>query len=195
MKLRSGRPACGSGSFLIAAYQYLLDWHLAAYVVMKRRPKNTIYKGADGEWRLTLAERKRILLTNIFGVDIYAQAVEVAKLSLLLKVIEGVTQMAFAIERLLPDLGTNIVCGNSLIGTDFYGPAELIAVNPDEPQEAKRLRLAQGVSERRVSGRLRRRGRQPPMVDGWVLRRRLHGLLQQALRRMQGQGGPVLPVP
>ncbi len=40
-ELRVLDPACGSGSFLIAAYQYLLDWHLASYVSMKRRPKNT----------------------------------------------------------------------------------------------------------------------------------------------------------
>ena len=42
-----------------------------------------------GEWRLTTDERKRILLNNIYGVDIDHQAVEVTKLSLLLKVLEG----------------------------------------------------------------------------------------------------------
>lgn len=42
-----------------------------------------------GDWRLTTAERKRILLNNIYGVDIDLQAVEVTKLSLLLKVLEG----------------------------------------------------------------------------------------------------------
>ena len=41
------------------------------------------------EWRLTIAEKKRILTTHIFGVDIDRQAVEVTKLSLLLKVLEG----------------------------------------------------------------------------------------------------------
>ena len=42
-------------------------------------------------WKLTIAERKRILLDNIYGVDIDTQAVEVTKLSLLLKVLEGET--------------------------------------------------------------------------------------------------------
>jgi len=37
---------------------------------------------------LTTTEKKRILLKNIFGVDIDQQAVEVTKLSLLLKVLE-----------------------------------------------------------------------------------------------------------
>ena len=40
------------------------------------------------DWRLTTAEKKRILLNNIYGVDIDQQAVEVTKLSLLLKVLE-----------------------------------------------------------------------------------------------------------
>jgi hypothetical protein len=97
---------------------------------MKRRPKQ-IYRAQSGEWRLTLTERKRILLNNIFGVDIDPQAVEIAKLSLLLKVIEGETQMAFAIERLLPDLEHNVVCGNSLIGRDYYDHAPIPGIDED----------------------------------------------------------------
>lgn len=82
-----------------------------------------------GGWRLTVAERKRILLNSIFGVDIDAQAVEVTRLSLLLKVLEGETEqtlqllLRFSKERALPDLGDNVKCGNSLIGPDFYSVA------------------------------------------------------------------------
>ena len=93
-KLRLLDPACGSGSFLIGAYQYLLDWHRDWYG--DNEPKKwatgknpAIYQGPGGEWKLTTTERKRILLQNLFGVDIDAQAVEVTKLSLLLKVLEG----------------------------------------------------------------------------------------------------------
>lgn len=133
-RLRVVDPACGSGSFLIATYQFLLDWHLARYLEMKRRPK-VVYRGQGGTWRLTLNERKRILLNNIYGVDIDPQAVEIAKLSLLLKVIEGETQMAFAIERLLPDLAHNVVCGNSLIGSDYYDGGALPGLNEDADAE------------------------------------------------------------
>ncbi len=52
-----------------------------------KNPK--LYQRIRNEWRLTTAERKRILLNNIYGVDIDLQAVEVTKLSLLLKVLEG----------------------------------------------------------------------------------------------------------
>ena len=85
--------ACGSGSFLLGAYQFLLDWYLAAYLTdgaqkwaTGRNPR--LYQTARGDWRLTISERKRILLDHIYGVDIDPQAVEVTKLSLLLKVLE-----------------------------------------------------------------------------------------------------------
>jgi len=165
-------PACGSGSFLIVAYQYLLDWHREWYIQnlvpllqsgikpssneirrllpgvetgKKGRKKETelpIYQGRGGEWRLTTAERKRILLNNIYGVDIDRQAVEVTKLSLLLKVLEGENdetiskQLKLFQERALPDLSNNIKCGNSLIGWDILndnpgmGQEEIDRINP-----------------------------------------------------------------
>ncbi len=129
-------PACGSGSFLLGAYQYLLDWHLKWYLDNEpdkwgKVKQPTIYQGPSPDprtpnWHLTTAERKRILLNNIYGVDIDSQAVEVTKLSLLLKVLEGennqtlANQLRMFHERALPDLGDNIKCGNSLIGPDFY---------------------------------------------------------------------------
>lgn len=122
-------PACGSGSFLIVAYQYLLDWHLNYYI--SKGDKKHIYEIGKGEYRLTTKERKKILLNNIYGVDIDTQAVEVTKLSLLLKVLEGETeesinrQLSIFKERALPDLSNNIKCGNSLIGNDFYNQPNL----------------------------------------------------------------------
>jgi type I restriction-modification system DNA methylase subunit len=134
-KLKVVDPACGSGSFLIVAYQYLLDWHRDHYADNPEKwskGKNaTLYQAKGGEWRLTTAEKKRILLNNIHGVDIDAAAVEVTKLSLLLKVLEGETgeiaQRDFLKERerILPDLSCNIKCGNSLIGPDFYDQPEM----------------------------------------------------------------------
>lgn len=134
-KLKVVDPACGSGSFLIVAYQYLLDWHRDRYAEnpdkWSKGKTATLYQAKGGEWRLTTAEKKRILLNNIHGVDIDAAAVEVTKLSLLLKVLEGETveiaQRDFLKERerILPDLANNIKCGNSLIGPDFYDQPEM----------------------------------------------------------------------
>src|SRR5207249_2066215 len=141
-KLRILDPACGSGSFLLGAYEHLLNWHLDFYT--KTDPARWA-KGSrpalvqtSGGWRLTIAERKRILLDNIYGVDIDAQAVETTKLSLLLKVLEGETQQSLQPvlrmfqERALPDLGDNIKCGNSLIGPDFYQQQQMTLLDEEE---------------------------------------------------------------
>jgi hypothetical protein len=142
-KLRILDPACGSGSFLIGAYQFLLNWHLDRYVEddpqkLAAGRKPVLFQAQGGDWRLTTSERKRILLNTIYGVDIDAQAVEVTKLSLLLKVLEGENeqtisqQIAMFNERALPDLGSNIKCGNSLIGPDFYEGQQLTLLDDDE---------------------------------------------------------------
>lgn len=135
-------PACGSGSFLLGAYQYLLDWHLEYYAKDPAKwstgKEPRIYQHHRGGWRLATSERKRILLANIYGVDIDPQAVEVTKLSLLLRVLEGENadtlqkQYALFHERALPDLANNIKCGNSLIGPDFYQGKQLDALDEEE---------------------------------------------------------------
>src|SRR2546425_6190104 len=88
-KLRILDPACGSGSFLLGAYEFLLKWHLDFYTTndpakWAKGSRPALVQAAGGSWKLTIAERKRILLDNIYGVDIDAQAVETTKLSLLL---------------------------------------------------------------------------------------------------------------
>jgi type I restriction-modification system DNA methylase subunit len=89
--------ACGSGSFLIRAYDELLKYHA------KLKHKTV----AELDWN----ERIDILHRNIFGVDLDPQAVEIARLNLLLR--------ALAKQDQLPKLENNIRCGNSLIfGTD-----------------------------------------------------------------------------
>ena len=147
-KIRILDPACGSGSFLLGAYQYLLDYHLNWYLTHHSKKGNVaqgfspapkeMYQGRGGQWYLTIQEKKRILLNNIYGVDIDPQAVEVTKLSLLLKVLEGENQdtlekqMKLFRERALPDLGSNIKCGNSLIGPDFYQGKQMNLLDSEE---------------------------------------------------------------
>ena len=149
-------PACGSGSFLLGAFQYLLDWHESWY--MANQPEKwakgklpALIPTEGGDWKLTTAEKKRILVNNMYGVDIDAQAVEVTKLSLLLKVLEEESgQLSLGLERVLPDLGDNIKCGNSLIGWDYFegqlipDEKELERVNPFDWQRNFPLVFARG---------------------------------------------------
>ena len=150
-ELRIVDPACGSGSFLLGAYQYLLDWHHKYYLDPANGGAESFTRGrnpvlaqrAADEYYLTTAEKKRILVNNIYGVDLDHQAVEVTKLSLLLKLLEEETgQLSLGFERVLPDLGHNIRCGNSLIGWDYFhgqllaDEEEVRRVNPFDWQQA-----------------------------------------------------------
>lgn len=118
-------PACGSGSFLLGAYDYLLKWNLEQYTkdakTQLAKKNSPIYEVSTKNYALTTSEKKRILLEHIYGVDIDENAVEVAKLNLMLKCLEGegAATLKLSVERILPDLSDNIKCGNSLIGSDF----------------------------------------------------------------------------
>jgi type I restriction-modification system DNA methylase subunit len=92
-KIKVLDPACGSGSFLVAAMNFLI--------------KKYEDFGAKSDGYLKI----QILQNNIYGVDLDQQAVELARLNLLLNTFDAQTK--------LPNLGNNIKCGNSLIsGTD-----------------------------------------------------------------------------
>ncbi len=140
-RLRFADIACGSGSFLLGVYDELLRHHAEWY----NRPENDKRAKRDGcvrtdddLWRLSLAQRRAILQNNIYGVDIDRQAVEVAQLSLFLKLLEDERatsarqyQLDYgrdpSLKKLLPDLSSNIICGNSLIGWDVANPMTLDA--------------------------------------------------------------------
>lgn len=137
-KMRFADISCGSGSFLLGIYDYLLEYHRQWYNDNLKQPrKSDCYKHEDGTLHLTLEKKREILLNNIYGVDIDHQAVEVAQLSLYLKLLEEETTASanqfllnFEQERqrkqLLPSLNNNVKCGNSLIGPDFYDQQVLV---------------------------------------------------------------------
>ena len=156
-------PACGSGSFLIGAYTYLLRYHLDWYVNNKpKKHKGKMFQAKENEWYLTTAEKKRILLDNIFGVDIDSQAVEVTKMSLLLKVLEHESresidqQVKLGLEGVLPNLGDNIKCGNSLIGPEYYELGQQGTLFNEE--EMRRVNVFDWDDERKGFGRIMKRG-------------------------------------
>jgi type I restriction-modification system DNA methylase subunit len=123
-KIKILDPACGSGSFLLGAYQYLIDYHLRYY---RDHPKEAqtqffdfYYKVGSEDLVLPLRTKAAILRNNIFGVDIDPQAVEITMMSLYLKALEGERSLLPKKQHLLPPLSNNIKCGNSLIGYDIY---------------------------------------------------------------------------
>lgn len=112
-KLRIADIACGSGVFLVEAYQFLVDsvtnWYL------KNDPSHLI-EIDNGEKKLPFDEKKQILTNSIYGVDIDAHAVETAKFSLLIKLLDNETEPSISNETpALPDLDSNVKHGNSLV--------------------------------------------------------------------------------
>lgn len=153
--LRFADIACGSGSFLLGVYDELLRYHADWYNQPgreKQAKKDGCVATDDGRWRLSLAQRRNILRNNVYGVDLDRQAVEVAQLSLFLKLLEDERatsarqyQLDYArdahMKKLLPDLSSNVVCGNSLIGWDIAGtvglsPTDEQRLNPIEFRDA-----------------------------------------------------------
>lgn len=136
---------CGSGIFLLSVYEFILDHHLSWYLA-NNRPDHigrTIYEVVAGQWRLTFEEKRRILLAHIRGVDIDANAVEVTRFSLLLKLIEDETAEGLRDYvnqrhiRALPPLDDAIRSGNSLVNPAEWAaacgpipPALIPKVNP-----------------------------------------------------------------
>lgn len=136
---------CGSGIFLLSAYEFILDHHLSWYLTNNPADHigRTIYEVTVGQWRLTFQEKRRILVAHIRGVDIDTNAVEVARFSLLLKLIENETAPTLLDYvnqqgiRALPALDDTIRSGNSLVThaewTAACGPmptALIAKVNP-----------------------------------------------------------------
>lgn len=111
-------PACGSGAFLVAAYDALLDYWSQRF----GRP-------------LTENERSEILSTSLFGVDDDAAAVMLCRVHLL--------EAASLANHTLPELTQNIVRGDSLTGSglpeDFLVPGSYDIVVTNPPFAAPRL--------------------------------------------------------
>jgi type I restriction-modification system DNA methylase subunit len=117
--------ACGSGSFLLGVYDKLLRYHTDYYNRSKKTQTEGLKAGClqteSGALRLSLLQKRTILLNNIYGIDIDPQAVEVAQLSLYLKLLEDETvgsaqkQQLEMRQALLPSLSENVISGNSLV--------------------------------------------------------------------------------
>jgi adenine-specific DNA-methyltransferase len=145
-QMRFADIACGSGSFLLGVFDHLIAYHVEYFSENKTRRERAVKDGlcretVEGVLQLTIQYKREILLNNIYGVDLDAQAVEVAQLSLYLKLLEEettATKQQFLTgfrEQLLPSLNKNIVHGNSLIDYDImdgmlFDTRELKQLNP-----------------------------------------------------------------
>jgi len=107
-------PACGSGSFLQVAFERMQEEYIDRIQKGKKFGIfDSLEKDKSGNPKLTLGQKNHILINNIFGVDLDDKAVEIAKLSLVLKMLEG--ESSATKKRRIETIKENIQCGNSLI--------------------------------------------------------------------------------
>jgi adenine-specific DNA-methyltransferase len=143
-KIRVLDPACGSGSFLIRAFDEFYKAYDRVYSINPNSstsnssvpntfviptppvipecssPESTNKNKRTKYTQKSLFDdfeiKKKILLYNLYGVDLDERAVDIAKLNLLIKALEGISDTALEGKRkLLPNLNLNIRCGNSLV--------------------------------------------------------------------------------
>lgn len=110
LKVKIVDPACGSGSFLIHAFHEVCN-RISELLKEGERGNKILFKTYQD--KLNLGQKIDILLNCIHGVDLDEKAVELTRLNLLLRVLEGEGQETKKL--LLPHLENNIKCGNSLI--------------------------------------------------------------------------------
>jgi len=177
-KIKILDPACGSGSFLLGAYSALIEWHkdyfarVAQVSNLRNKYSESFYRDESGGIRLTAKLKREILINNIFGVDIDAQAVEVTRVSLSLKALEDLREGELTEERslfrqtVLPDLSANIKNGNSLVDNDYFG---LFAPTIEELKAVKPFNWKAEFSEIMQNGGFDCVIGNPPYVDSeWL---------------------------
>jgi len=118
--------ACGSGVFLIELMDYLEELMIEIQTVQQDEAYNHFFLQTDTEIILNLKGKKTLIEHCIYGVDIDAEAVEVAKMALALKIVDNEenqkhsTQIGLFGEQILSGVGNNIRCGNSLVDSSVY---------------------------------------------------------------------------
>jgi SAM-dependent methyltransferase len=167
-QLRVLDPACGAGVFLHETYRYLLEHYRAAYLAEEgnespRAKSKRLVRRADGDWQLTAAEKRRILLRHIFGLDIDERAVQVARHSLACMALEGdahhgpSSNREAEIEALVEALADNVRCGDALTDSRALEDARFDAVVTNPPYI--NIRLLTEARGEQVTRHLRKRYR------------------------------------
>jgi len=122
LQMRFLDPACGSAGFLLGVHDYLETRLLRWFVDHPKdhRKHDFIFESSDGP-ALRSQITKRLINECLYGVDIDAEAVEVARMSLALRYLERTAAQDGEPHDLLKGIGLNIRHGNSLVSPDIQG--------------------------------------------------------------------------
>ncbi len=130
--------ACGSGVFAIEAYDYIEEIFRELFIASNHLDFKQYFVVTKTDVIVNLLGKKAIMDNCIFGVDIDPEAVEVAKMSLSLKIVDASEYLELYNEigifgnKILNGIGNNIRCGNSLVESDILEIFPSIEDNEDE---------------------------------------------------------------
>lgn len=128
LRLKIADIACGSGAFLLEAYQLLNDILIDYYI---QHDITKLTQIGVNSYRLKYVVKKELLTQCIYGVDKDFNAVEACKFGLLLKLLESEDATSLVNEHpILPDLNNNINFGNSLLSNEDVVQDVAIDINP-----------------------------------------------------------------
>lgn len=130
--------ACGSGVFAIGVYDYIEEIFRELFVISKHPDFQKYFVTINNELIVNVLGKKAIMDNCIFGIDIDPEAVEVAKMSLSLKIIdnsenlESYNDIGLFGNKILNGVGNNIRCGNSLVESDILEKFPALEQNEEE---------------------------------------------------------------
>lgn len=117
--------AVGSGRFLLRSLDMLIDAAVAYFRSMG--DATHIYPRAEDDYRLSFETKRELLSSCLYGIDIDYNAVEVARFSLTVKLLEDENRETLPLgKKILPNLDRNIIWGNSVVEPDFHADAAVM---------------------------------------------------------------------
>lgn len=126
-------PCCGSGIFVVSCYEYLATKMIQLFKEydVERKTYPEYFYVCDDQWYLTIAGRRAIIKNCIYAIDCDEAAIEVTKMSLALKIVDGNVTLAWDGigvfgNKILQDIADNIKLGNTLVDIDAKIPVDAI---------------------------------------------------------------------
>jgi hypothetical protein len=117
--------ACGSGVFLIEVFDFFQNLLVEFFTEHPHKDFEQFFFAEGRNTTLTIEGKRHLISKCIYGVDIDPEAVEVARMSLSLKVIdssdflENYQALGIFGNQILNNIGNNIKCGNTLVSSDI----------------------------------------------------------------------------
>jgi len=117
--------ACGSGIFLVELFDYLQNIIVEYYTNYPDDSFSDLFYANESAITLTIEGKRKLISDCIFAVDIDPEAVEVARMSLSLKVIDNIEfcenyqEIGVFGNQILSKVGNNVKCGNTLVSFDI----------------------------------------------------------------------------